>query len=74
MQVNNPVRPAPFKLEIMTNKLRYTIWSIFAVISIVFALANRGWQDTKWMLLAFFVIGMGYEVINYFVIRKRLGK
>lgn len=55
----------------MSNKTRMIVWSIFAVCSIVFALANRGWQETKWMLLAFFVIGIGYEVILYFKMRNK---
>jgi hypothetical protein len=58
----------------MSNKTRLTIWSIFAVIAVILGVANRGFHQTWPMLLAFLVIGVGYEVINYFVIRKRLRK
>lgn len=58
----------------MSDKTRLTIWSIFAVVSITIGIANKGFESTWPMLLAFLVIGVGYELINYFVIRKRLKK
>lgn len=54
----------------MSNKTRLILWSVFAVVSITIALANRGWSETKWMLLAFFIIGVGYETILYFKMKK----
>ena len=58
----------------MSNRARLVIWSIFAVVSITIGLTNKGFHETWPMLLAFLVIGVGYELINYFVIRKRLKK
>ena len=58
----------------MSNKIRLIIWGIFAAVSITIALVNRGWHETKWMLLAFFIIGVAYEIILYFQIKKRLKK
>ena len=55
----------------MSNKLRLGIWAVFLIISIAFAISGRGWERTRWMLLFFFVLFVGYETINYFVIKKR---
>lgn len=55
----------------MSNKTRLVIWAVFATASIIIGIANKGFKDTWPMLLFFFCLAVGYEVINYFVIKKR---
>ena len=55
----------------MSNKTRLVIWSIFIVVSIVFAFANDGIRETWWMLLIFLLIPVVYETVLYFKMRNK---
>ena len=55
----------------MSNKNRWIIEVIFLTIATVFAFAYNGISQTWHMLLGFYLILIGYEVILYF---KRIKK
>jgi hypothetical protein len=43
------LKPIEPKNKPMSNKTRLVIWSIFIVVSIVFAFANDGIRETWWI-------------------------
>jgi hypothetical protein len=50
----------------MGTKTRLLIWTIFLTAATIFAVANKGWQETKWALIAFYILAIVVEIILYF--------
>ena len=47
----------------MSTKFRLLLWAIFLTTATIFAIANNGWHETKWLLLVFYLLAIVTELI-----------